>query len=177
MLRAVLAVVLAVALLGVAMPAVDEARADRTSHLAAGELSRLSERTTGLAATEEVGPDATARRVVSLSVPGAGFTTAPLEYVAVGGVPDCGRPRDTAEGDVVAYRLRGGAPQVRHVPVDLRVVTGGRVRGDEDPLVLRGDAHLTLSLVSRGGERTVLVRRGRTSEPVDPDRSRGGPGA
>lgn len=173
MLRVVLAVVLSVALLGVAMPVVEDARAERTSHLVEGELSRLADRTVGLAGTEETGPGGVPRRVVTLSLPAGGFGAAPIDYVAIGGVPDCGTPRDTDHGDVVAYRLQGGDVRVRHVPVDLRVVTEGRVRDDEDPLLLRGDARVTLSLVDRRSGRTVLVERGPVGAPAAVVRSSG----
>lgn len=163
MLRVVLAVVLSVALLGVTMPVVEDARAERTSHLAEGELSRLAERTIGLATTEETGPGGAPRRVVTLSLPDGTFAAAPIDYVAIGGIPDCRPSRDTRYGDVVAYRLQGGVTRVRQVPVDLRVVTEGRVLDDEDPLLLRGDARVTLSLVNREAGPTVLVRRDTTS--------------
>lgn len=186
MLRVVLAVVLSVALLGVAMPVVEDARAERTSSLAEGELARLAERATGLAATEEPGPGGDPRRIVDLSLPESGIAAAPIDFLAVGGVPversepgtrrtdspgdgsRCVAPPDTPHGDVVAYRLEGGDTHVRQVPVDVRVVTDGRVRDDGEPLVLRGDARLTLSLVDRDGESTVLVHRGDTGDrPID----------
>lgn len=174
MLRVVLAVLLAVALLGAAMPVVEDARADRTSTLAAGELSRLAERATGLAAGGEAGPDAGSRRTVDLSLPDGGFATAPLAYAAVGGLPDCDAPGDTGAGDVVAYRLVGGEPRVRHVPVDVRVVEAGQARDDDEPLVLRGDASLTLALVEDEGPPTVLVGRTGSVEEVDVDPDTGG---
>lgn len=165
MLRVVLAVVLALALLGVARPVVDDARAERTGRLAEGELARVTERATGLAGSEETGPGGAPRRVVTLSVPDGGLAAAPIDFVAIGGVPVCGTSRDTPHGDVVAYRVQGGDTRVGHVPVDLRVVTDDRVRGDEDPLVLRGDARVSLSLVDSEGGRTVLVRRGGAGAP------------
>lgn len=173
MLRAVLAVVLSVALLGVATPVVEDARVQRSSHLVEGELSRVAERTIGLAATEETGPGAAPRRVVALSLPSGEFVTAPIDYVAIGGVPDCRTPRDTERSDVVAYKLRGADAHVRTVPVDLRVVTDGRVRDDEDPLVLRGDARVALSLADRDAGPTVLVRRGGAVTPATTGRQQG----
>lgn len=157
MLRTVLAVLLAVALLAVAAPGIEQARADRTAALVEGELTRIAERATGLAA-EETGGAAPARRTVSLSLPD-GVAAAPVAYVAIGGVPGCGAARDTAHGDVVAYRLEGGEPMVRHLPVDLRVATDRTVDDDDEPLVLRGDARLRLTLDVRDGVRTVLVER------------------
>jgi hypothetical protein len=160
-LRVVLAVLLAAALLTAATPAVQGARERATADRATSSLSRVSERATGLAATDEVTPRGAAKRHLRLALPDGGFGHAPLEYLSIGGVPDCGTPRDTDAGDVVAYQVRGGEPRVVHVPVDLRVVTDGRVRDDDESLVLHGDASLTLALVDVGGP-TVLVGRGST---------------
>lgn len=174
MLRVVLAVLFSVALFGVAVPVVEDARAERTGSVVEGELTRLGERAAGLESTEETGPAGSPRRVVSLSLPDGGVAAAPIDYVAIGGLPGCGSPRDTAYGDVVAYRTRGDEARVGHLPVDVRVVTGGRVRGDEDPLVLRGDATVTLTLVDRDGTRTVLVRRGTVAPALVAVREWGG---
>lgn len=160
MLRAVLAVVLAVALVAAAMPAVEAARERHAADRAESGLTRVVERAAALAATEEATPGGAARRHLSLSVPDGGFATAPVDYLAVGGVPDCGSPRDTDGGDVVAYRLRGARPRVAHLPVDLRVVAAGTLRADDEPLVVRDDARLTLALATVDGRRTVLVGRG-----------------
>lgn len=168
MIRVLLAVVLSVALLGVAMPVVEDARAERTSSSAEGELTRLSDRAVELATTEEAGPGGVPRRVIAVSLPEAGMAATPIDYVAIGGVPDCGMARDTDHGDVVAYRLQGGDVHARYVSVDLRIVTDGRVRDDGDPLILRGDARVSLSLVDDGADPTVLVRRdtGDSTTPV-----------
>jgi hypothetical protein len=167
-LRVVLAVVLAIALLAVALPAVERARTQRSADLAEGSLARVAERATGLAATDAATDGGAARRVVSVTVPAGGPGTAPVAYLAVGGAPDCATPRDASGGDVVAYRLRGGPTRVRHLAVDLRVRTGGRLRDDDDPLVLRDDARLVLSLVGTDGGSRVVVERDRQTTADDP---------
>lgn len=177
MLRVVLAVLVAVALLGVAMPVVEEARDDRTARLLEGELTAVAESAGELATEGELSATAPPRRSLRVDLPADGPGTAPVEYVAVGGVPDCKSPRDTAAGDVVAYRLSGHPPRVSHLPFDLRVPGDGHVRDDDEPLVLAGDATLTLTLVERHGRRTVLAERGRSrsrrdgSEVVRPGRA------
>jgi hypothetical protein len=168
-LRVVLAVLLAVALVGVAVPAVERARAERAADLAEGSLARVAERATGLAAAEEATGGGAARRTLSVSVPSGGLATGAVDYLAVGGAPNCMTPEDTASGDVVVYRLAGGAVRVRYLPVDLRVVGDGQT-GDDDPLVLREDAVVTLSLVRDGDQRRVHVQRGR-APAGDTDRS------
>jgi len=160
MLRVVLAALLALALVAAAMPAVEAARERRAADGAESTLTRVVERATALAATEEATPGAAARRSLDLSAPDGGVATAAVDYLAVGGVPGCGSPRDTDGGDVVAYRLRDGHPRVAHLPVDLRVVAAGTLRDDDEPLVVRGDARLALALATVDGRRTVLVGRG-----------------
>jgi hypothetical protein len=181
-LRVVLAAVLAVALLAVALPAIERARTQRSADLAEGSLALVAERATGLAAADEPTGGGAARRVLAVTVPAGGLGTAPVAYLAVGGAPDCATPRDASGGDVVAYRLRGGPTRVRHLPVDLRVRTGGRLRDDDDPLVLREDARLVLSLVGTGGDSHVLVERDRQvtgggSGAENPDARSSGPAA
>jgi hypothetical protein len=168
-LRVVLAVVLAVAVLAVALPVVERARTQRSADLAEGSLARVAERATGLAATDEATGGGAARRVVSVTVPAGGPGTTRVAYLAVGGAPDCATPRDASGGDVVAYRLRGGPTRVRHLPVDLRVRTDGRLRDDDDPLVLRDDARLVLSLVGTDGGSRVVVERDRQTTTDNPD--------
>lgn len=165
MLRVVLAAVLAAALLAVAMPAIEAAGERATAEQATSALSRVREKAVGLVRREEPAPGGAARRSLTLAPPDGGLVRAPLDYLAIGGVPDCGTACDTASGDVVAYRIRGAEPRVAHVPVDMRVVSAGRVRSDEEPLVLRGAARLTLALVSRNERPTVLVGRG--PDPLD----------
>lgn len=174
MLRVVLAALVAIALFGVAMPAVEDARTERAARLADAELDRVAAAATGLVDEEEVAPlDGAARRTVRLSLPERGPVTAGLAYVAVGGVPGRDVGRDTGDADVLAYRIHGGPPTVRRLPVDLRVVADGRVLADDVPLVIgdpgpeptasgrapSGGHRLVLRLVERDGDPTVLVGR------------------
>lgn len=133
MIRAVLAVCLAVALLGVAVPAVENASRDHSASVADAELDRLRATLADLAATDDALPAHSpgARRLVTLRIPTPDLAAAPLAYLAVGGVPEAASGESTPEApDRLAYRLRGGEPRTVSVPVDLH--TPG-----EDPLVLR----------------------------------------
>ncbi|WP_135827953.1 DUF7311 family protein [Halorussus halobius] len=168
MLRLVLGVALAAALLGAVAPALEDARATRTDRLAARELDRVAAAAESLAREEAPG----ARRTLDLSLPGDSPTTAPLAFVALGGVPsgetapvDRRGARTDDERGVLAYRLAGGPVEVRRVGLDLRA-GGDGTRGESDSraLVLRGGGtyHLTLRLVRNRGRPTVAVAVGRS---------------
>ena len=196
MIRAVLAVLLAVALLGVSLPVLDDAREERSETLVESELDGIETAAVDLASTEEAveldeleraddgdqrertvdGGEATgttghhtaSRRSLSVAVPGRTLTEAPAEYVAIGGIPSADRSGDDFGSDddlhrdasVLAYRLVGGDVEVRQTTVEFR---GGNANGtispEGDPLVLRGDSELVLSLIELDGDRVVHVRR------------------
>lgn len=170
MLRAVLGVALAVALVATATPALEDARADRTERLTERELGRVGTAAETLAREEAPG----ARRTLTLSLPDDSPTAVPLAFVALGGLPDgasaVGRTAvsdteattatDTVERDVLAFRVAGGPRHVRRVEADLRVGReDGRPVEDSRALVLRGGGtyEVTLRLVRLDGRRTVIV--------------------
>ena len=187
MIRAVLAVLLAVALLGVSLPVLDDAREERSETLVESELDRIEAAAVDLTSTEEAvkldalgravdgdkateatGLQTASRRSLSVDVPGQTLTEAPVEYIAVGGVPVADRPAGSSSRNggvddgagVLAYRLADGDTRVRHTPVEFRAGNAnGTISPEGDPLVLRGDAELVLSLVELDGDRVVLVRR------------------
>lgn len=162
MLRAVLGIALAVALVAAATPALEDARTDRTERLTERELDRVGTAAATLAREEASG----ARRTLTLSLPTDSPTGTSLAYVALGGLPDGASEvgestaTDTAERDVLAFRVAGGRHHVRRVEADLRVVRDGtRSVEDSRPLVLRGGGtyEVTLRLVRLDGRRTVVV--------------------
>ena len=190
MLRTVLAVLLAAALISAANPALESARTTRTERLTAGELDRIETAARSLVREESPAPldDPGPRRTLTVSLPGESPTAAPVEYVALGGLPDErsveeASVADTAERDVFASRVGGGRRRVRRVGFDLAVAvpadgdstdenptdgdSGWKIEPDAVPVVLRGGAtyRLTLRLVRLDGRPTVLVTvRGFTSE-------------
>ncbi|MFC4552947.1 MULTISPECIES: DUF7311 family protein [Halorussus] len=178
MLRAVLAVVLAAAMLAVTAPALDAARTARADRVAADELWAVGSAAEELAREEDPVPvgSASARRAVALSVPDSAPTRAEVAAIAVGGVPTTRRPEnrtraaDTERSDVLAYRLAGGEWCVRRVGVDLRLVRDGRVLRDRRALVRRGGTHgLTLRLVRYRGRPTVVVSTARDERGPGPE--------
>ncbi|WP_049971226.1 DUF7311 family protein [Haladaptatus cibarius] len=166
--RVVLAVILVVAFCSVSYPAIEDARTTRAEHHAAGELATVENALLDLSTetTVSMGHPG-ARRVVTLSIPHESTSTARIEFVAIGGVPESGHEREKdAHGDVLAYRA-GGETHVRHVPFDLRVARAGGQKRDHDwhletdrtPLVVRdtGRTEIAFRLVERRGKRLVLV--------------------
>ncbi|RBI63638.1 hypothetical protein DMJ13_03660 [halophilic archaeon] len=162
--RTALAVVLAVAICGLAAPAVEDARTTGAERSVERELGRLSRAMQAVESDDAVPVGHRgARRVVTPAIPAASPTSAGVEFVAVGGVPGRRHPKD-ARGDVLAYRVADGRTRVRHVPFDVRVATRDgdwRVRPDARPLVVRssGRTRITLRLVRYRGRPTVLVSR------------------
>lgn len=161
MIRLVLAVALAAAILTVVTPALENAKTARTERLADRELGRVASAAETLVREESPG----ARRTLSISLPGKSPTSAPLAFVSLGGVPD-GAERtaqpvaDSPARDVLAYRIAGGPTVVRRVGVDLRVRRGSETTdSDARSLVLRGSEtfRLTLRLVRIRGRPTVVV--------------------
>jgi hypothetical protein len=168
-IRLVLAVVLAVAMLAAATTALEDARRSRGQTLADGAASRIVGAAEDLVRSESsvaTWPDA-ARRVVEVTVPAGGLTETGTSYVAVGGVPGRGSPADTDRTDVVAYRLVGGEPRVHTLPVDVRVPSDRssgktdrvQLAPDDEPLVLRSSSTVRLGLLERAGRPVVLARR------------------
>jgi hypothetical protein len=166
-IRTVLSVALAVALLGVATPAIDDARTTRTSQLVEEDLTNVVRAATDLVAREDAVPVTArgARRAVAVTLPVRSVTSAGVSYVAIGGVPDGNRPPDTNQTDVLAYRVAGGPRHVVTVGLDVRVADRDErwhVEPDAEPLVLRGtgDVQVVLTLVRLDGDPTVVVTTG-----------------
>lgn len=147
MLRLVLAVVLAGALLAATVPALEDGRATATDRRMRGELTSLRNVAHELARTNDpVAPGRRgARRVVELTLP-KGVAVAPVEYVELGG----------DDGSTLAYALAGGPRrEIRFDGIAVRAT--GTASG---PLVLRegGSYRLALELVRVDGGPAVVVR-------------------
>lgn len=161
MLRAVLAVALAVALLAASLPAIDGARRDHADREVGSQLRQVGATLERFAARNDPVPPrgAGARATVRLHLPGRTWGTARVAYVAVGGAKNA---TDPAGSDVLAWRVAGGPERTLRVDgIDLQVGGDGRIGPDGEPLVLHepGRHRLVLALVSRDGRPVVLVRR------------------
>lgn len=151
MLRLLLAAAVTAALLSTALPAVEDARADRVATSLDADAERTVRAVESLAHSEDPTRSLSTapRRTVRVSLPARSWTAADLSYVAVGGRPD-------AEGSrpVLTYAFAGGTGTERRLslPVPLRTPDG--------PVVLReaGTHALSLSLLSRPEGPVVVVR-------------------
>ena len=154
MLRAVVAVALASALLATTLPAVETTTRERTATHVASEVDRLETAIADLRAREQAAIGPGARRVVAVRVPGRDWTHAGVDYLAIGGTPDGREPAKTETA--FAWRVHGSDGDRRRVagiPVEPGTCGDGA-------LVLRepGVHRLALRLVERGGKRRILVR-------------------
>jgi hypothetical protein len=140
-IRVLLAVAIAMALLAASLPAVETARTDRT----AAELQRTAERIerAGAALLADEAADAGARRVVEITLRARSLTTAGVERFAV----SCG------ESCAVRYRLHGGTRGTHRLgSLPLSTPAG--------PVVFSrpGTHRLVLGLTGNRNERLVTVR-------------------
>jgi hypothetical protein len=161
-LRALLAVALAVAVLSVSVPAIDQARtataSDRAAAAAEGAVRAFHAVATDEDATRGSLPGA--RRFFTVGLPERSWTVARVEWFAVGGVPDGVDPawaRARGNGTVVAYRVAGGRPRRHRVSLP-----GVGVRTPAGPVVFRsaGRHRVVLSLVRSAEGPTVVVEPG-----------------
>ena len=135
MIRLVIAVIVGVAVLAAALPAVERGATQRADDRLARFAERLETAAAGVAREPPVPPDAGgARRVVAVRLPRDRLTLAPVAHAAVG----CG-----PHGLRVTYRLAGDRHQrAVPVPVPVAVESGNgtarspRVSGDSR--LLRG---------------------------------------
>lgn len=184
-MRVLLAVVVTVAILAVALPAVDHAGRERTARSVGSDLRELGAAAASLADGEAaVAPGRRgAHRAVTVDLPRESLTSAGVASVAVGGLPagtdgDVAA-RDDRRSDVLVARLTGGDRVVVPVETDLRA---GRASAPDDrALVVRdpGEHRLHLRLVVRGDRHVVVVQRQRgfMSEAAAKPGHVAGPGA
>lgn len=158
MIRTVLVVALAVALLAASLPAIDVARVERSDAEIRDELERVASEARAL----YEGNDApavdgeSARRIVTIRLPTSGVGSAGTNLVRIS-APRVGHRQPTARSSSdptgLSWRVEGGSNHtVRADGVPLR-------SPDTDSLALEtGGRHdLVLSLVSTRGERVVVV--------------------
>lgn len=160
MLRVVVSVVLAAALLGVAQPAIEDARETAAERAVERELVAVERAVTDLRSEAAVPyGQPGARRVVVLDLPERSFGSAGVAYVAIGGLPE-----GDGSGNLLAYEVADRPPNTVRLDVDLRVERSrGGVRwlaDDGNPLVLRtgGRHRLAFVPVRHDGRRVVVVR-------------------
>jgi len=145
-LRVVVAVLLAVAVLGTSLPAVDAARVEAADTHLHGELTAVRTAVADLLVRDDPASGPGARRVVTVDVPGRSWGHAETERVALG-------------GGVLAWRVDGGRRHTLRAPGRLRVADGSAV------LVLRRPGQHRLTLALARDERGPVVTVHHTFKP------------
>jgi len=161
--RPVLAVALAVALLAVTLPAVDDARAERAATQVDAEVGRLAERMRLLQRREDPAPTRAGgpRWYVTIHLPERSWTSDGVDYLAIGavgnGTTDGLRVAQGAatNGTVLVWRTDSGRRGVTYLQ-SVQVRSGS----DGAPVLHSGGSHrLALSLVRTNGTTAVAVWR------------------
>jgi len=169
-IRVVLTVLVAVALLAAATPALEDARVTTTAERIETETDRVELAVAGLVAgsVSVADPSLAARTTVTVRVP-SGFGAARIDRIAVvetgNGGEAVGAEASVAETGAadpdaaVRYRIDGG-PE-RTVPIEPGV-TDATVSVDGDAIALRpgGESRLVLRLVDDGGPTIRIARAG-----------------
>lgn len=152
MLRVVVAIALAAALLGASMPAVDTARIDHAEARMAAEVDGLAATAERLQERNDPAPPGVpgARREVRLHLPGPSWGSASLDYLSIPGAVTGSRGANYTE---VTWRVEGGRRTTRKLPV--------RLVGPGDGLTVEGGGsrQVVLELTRRDEGPAVLVRR------------------
>ena len=141
MLRYVLAAVVALALVGVALPAIDRAGVQASEDALAREARRLADATDRLAATTDPG----GRRLVTVRLPERSAARADVRYLWVDPVTD-----------TVRWTVGGRERQLR---LDADLVRGATLRES-------GRHRLALRHVERCGRPALVVREFKPEEPA-----------
>ncbi|KDS91808.1 hypothetical protein FK85_17945 [Halorubrum saccharovorum] len=154
MIRVVLTVLVAVALLAVSMPALEDARTATTAEQLGTESDRVERAIGGLASgsMSVSDPSLAARTTVTVRAPG-GITAAPIHRLALI------QPDRSGNGSGAALRYRIDGRRDRTLPIGPDA-TAATVEVVDGPIALRtrGESHLKLRLVDDGGP-TVKVER------------------
>lgn len=142
--RVLLTVVVAAALVAVAVPLVEDARRETARTAGERALDRVADGVRALVARSDPTTGPGARRTVTVRVPGATAGRMAVRWVAVGGLPGPRTPAEPPGTDLLAYRVAGSVRVLRLTAADLRVRTAEGRLGDGEPLVLRGRTRLVL---------------------------------
>lgn len=145
MLRTTLAVLIGVALLGLTLPAVDDARVGHADSQVRNELDQLETAAELLqSGSDPAAPDAPSARVDrTVALPTQTWGTAGLERLRIPA---------SADGNV-RWQVTGGQPKTMHISPPLVAPPDGLTLHE------RGRHRLTLSLEQRDGDTVIVVAR------------------
>ncbi|WP_144924879.1 DUF7311 family protein [Halorubrum salsamenti] len=156
MIRVVLTVLVAVALLSVSMPALEDARAATTEERLGAESDRVERAIGGLASgsMDVSDPSLAARTTVTVRAP-SGVTAARIDRLALV------EPERSENESGAALRYRIDSGRDRTVPI-VPSATAATVEVADGPIALRtgGESRLELRLVDDGGPTVRIARIG-----------------
>jgi lipopolysaccharide export LptBFGC system permease protein LptF len=149
MFRYVIAVLLTAALVGIALPAINDATAAKSQEKAEAELLKIKHEAESLATHEEVisGGLSGGRRLVTVDLPGESETSQPIDSVNI-------RPHRDYRLTTISYSVEGQSSET--IRIDAMVV--GQ---DNGPIVLTGHQEQTFVLTLKrdfAGNRVVEFR-------------------
>lgn len=160
MIRVVIAVVLTTAILGTALPAIDEARRDHSETAVQTELHRIEQAARRLLETDDPTEDG-ARRTIPLSLPTKSWTDAGIDGVTVASAPN-------GSGGRLTWTVEGSTQRIDYLPaVPLRTPDGKPLS-----LTSAGRHRLVLSLDGTRTDPVVTVRRFTSDERTSPAHAR-----
>lgn len=148
--RYVLAVILSVAIVGIAMPAVDEAAADRSQSQVQTQVVKIKTAATSLVEHEEVGlkSESGGRRIVTVEFPRDSLTSKSVQYVRF-------NPKHALGFTTVTYEVKGHSPERTEIDAvivspDNESVEMGKADQETIILTLKRDG---------SGDRVVVLER------------------
>lgn len=157
--RYVLAVVLALAIVGTALPLIEDVRrstarvsADQSVDRLRGVMRELVERSDPTTA-----PFA-ASRSLTITLPDRDVGTVGVDWIAIGGIPGREGPTEPNGSDVIAFSVGGEVHHIVLTDIELRVVTGDQRQRDDIPLVIEDTTTLRLTYRLDDNVSVVVVR-------------------
>ena len=159
MIRVVLTVLVAVALLAASLPALETARADTTAERLDGEAERVERAVSGVVSgSVAVADRALAARTTTTVRAPTGVTAAPIERLAL---VDGDESSSAGEGHGVALRYRLGDGDDRFVSVvPTTLAANVEVVGEEVPLRTGGESRIELRFVDADSPTVEIARSG-----------------
>ncbi|ELY48566.1 DUF7311 family protein [Natronolimnohabitans innermongolicus] len=152
MIRYVLAAILAVAILAVAVPAVDRAASMNAERTIDASIADIDDAASSLTAHDEPTPGShpDPKRIVTVSLPDRSLTTAGVDHVEI-------VPHDSGEFSTARYVLSDGT--TREATIDERIVH--REPDGDEPVELggSGEQQLLLTLQTDADDDPVVVAR------------------
>lgn len=157
--RYLLAVLLALAIVATALPIIDDARrstarvsADKSAERIRGAIREL------IARSDPTATRLAARRSLTVTIPEEGAGSVGIDWIAIGGVPDRVGPTEPNGTDVIAYSVDGEVHLIVLSDIEVRAIVGTQRQNDLTPLVIEDTTTLQLTYRLVDNRPVVFVR-------------------